>query len=262
MNATVVMAASDAGLENACGPPPDQNWTCAQVYRLTGSENAAKIADALATPLRILVVLLVAWIATRLMHRVIHRLIESVRDDGSVAILGASARLPSSSEAARMRRAQRAATVSSVLRNITSTIIWSIAVLIILEELSINVAPLIAGAGIAGIAIAFGTQSIVRDYLGGVLVVLEDQYGVGDEIDTGVAVGTVEFVSLRMTRIRDADGVPWYIPNGEIKKVGNFSKRIPVPGIPAEAAGNAETEETTSPTGNPADTAGGDKPDR
>jgi moderate conductance mechanosensitive channel len=250
MNATVVMAASDAGLKDACGPPPDQNWTCAQVYRLTGSENAAKIADALATPLRILVVLLVAWIATRLMHRVIHRLIESVRDDGSVAILGASARLPSS-EAARLRRAQRAATVSSVLRNITSTIIWSIAVLIILEELSINVAPLIAGAGIAGIAIAFGTQSIVRDYLGGVLVVLEDQYGVGDEIDTGVAVGTVEFVSLRMTRIRDADGVPWYIPNGEIKKVGNFSKRIPVPGTPAEVADDAD-----------ADPSGGDEPDR
>ena len=249
---TVLRAASDAGLTDACGRPPDQNWTCAQVYRLTGSEGAAKVADTLAVPLRILVVLLVAWIATRIMHRVIQRMIESVRDDGSVAVLGASARIPSSSEAARLRRMQRAATVSSVLRNITSTIIWSIALLIVLGELGINIAPLIAGAGIAGIAIAFGTQSIVRDYLGGVFVVLEDQYGVGDVIDTGVATGTVEFVSLRMTRIRDADGVPWYVPNGEIKRVGNFSKRVAGTG-----PGPTDPDDEAS-----ADTGGDDEPGR
>ena len=91
-----------------------------------------------------------------------------------------------------------------------------------LGEIGINLAPLIAGAGIAGVALAFGTQSIVRDYLAGVFVVLEDQYGVGDEIDTGVATGTVEWVSLRMTRLRDADGVAWYVPNGEIKRVGEL----------------------------------------
>ena len=86
--------------------------------------------------------------------------------------------------------------------------------LIVLGELGINLAPLIAGAGIASVVIGFGAQSIVRDYLAGLFMVLEDQYGVGDEIDTGVATGTVEWVSLRMTRLRDADGVAWYVPNG------------------------------------------------
>jgi small-conductance mechanosensitive channel len=111
---------------------------------------------------------------------------------------------------------------------------------------------LIAGAGIAGVALAFGTQSIVRDYLAGLFVVLEDQYGVGDEIDTGVATGTVEWVSLRMTRLRDADGVAWHVPNGEIKRVANFSQREPSQGQPDATrdgdlggdAGDAAAEET------------------
>jgi small conductance mechanosensitive channel len=131
-----------------------------------------------------------------------------------------------------LRRAQRAATLSSVLRNAASILVWTVATLIVLGEIGIDLAPLIAGAGVAGIALAFGTQSIVRDYLAGVFVVLEDQYGVGDEIDTGAATGTVEWVSLRMTRLRDADGVAWYVPNGEIKRVGNFSQRRPAQGRP------------------------------
>jgi small-conductance mechanosensitive channel len=154
-----------------------------------------------------------------------------VRDQGSLSLLGTSARLPMT-ESAKLRRAQRAATISSVLRNLVSILVWTIATLIVLGEIGIDLAPLIAGAGVAGIAIAFGTQSIVRDYLAGLFVVLEDQYGVGDEIDSGVATGTVEWVSLRMTRLRDADGVAWYVPNGEIKRVANFSQRQPSSGQP------------------------------
>jgi small conductance mechanosensitive channel len=226
-----VLAVTDAEVRAVCGPPNDQNWLCTQVYRVTGSENAAEVADALSAPLRIAIVLLAAWITTRVLHRVVRRMVERVRDQGSLSLLGTSARLPMS-ETAKLRRAQRAATISSVMRNLVSIVVWTIAVLIVLGEIGVDLAPLIAGAGIAGVALAFGTQSIVRDYLAGMFVVLEDQYGVGDEIDTGVATGTVEWVSLRMTRLRDADGVAWHVPNGEIKRVANFSQRQPSEGRP------------------------------
>lgn len=227
-----VLAISSAEQAEACGAPGDQKWICAQVYRLTGSVGAAETADALAVPLRIAVVLLAAWIATRVLRKAVQRMVVRIRDQGTLSMLAGSARLPVS-DTARMRRAQRAATVSSVLRNVISIIVWSVAVLIVLGEIGMDLAPLIASAGVAGVALAFGTQSIVRDYLAGLFVVLEDQYGVGDEIDAGVVVGTVEWVSLRMTRIRAEDGVAWYVPNGEIKAVGNRSQRLPSSGEPA-----------------------------
>jgi small-conductance mechanosensitive channel len=216
---------------NVCGDPNHENWLCRQVLRVTGNEDLAEVADAIAVPLRIVLVLLIAWIVTRVFHRVIRRMVTRIRDQGSLSLLGTTARLPMS-EQAKLRRAQRAATISSVLRNVVTTIVWSVATLIVLGELGIDLAPLIATAGVAGVALAFGTQTIVRDYLAGLFVVLEDQYGVGDEIDAGSATGTVEFVSLRMTRLRDADGVAWYVPNGEIKRVANFSQRRPPPGQP------------------------------
>jgi small conductance mechanosensitive channel len=236
-----ILAVTDAEQRAACGAPSDANWLCTQTLRITGSEGAAEVADALAVPLRIALVLLVAWITTRILKRAIRRMVQRVRDQGSLSLLGTSARLPMS-ETAKLRRAQRAATISSVLRNLVSIVVWTIAVLIVLGEIGVNLAPLIASAGIAGVALAFGTQSIVRDYLAGMFVVLEDQYGVGDEIDTGVATGTVEWVSLRMTRLRDADGVAWYVPNGEIKRVANFSQRTPSAGQP-DAPRDADLDE-------------------
>ena len=226
-----ILAVTSAQQQQVCGPPSDASWLCTQTLRVTGSEGAAEVADALAVPLRIALVLLTAWIATRILHGVIRRMVQRVRDQGSLSLLGTSARLPMS-ETAKLRRAQRAATISSVLRNLVSILVWTIAVLIVLGEIGVNLAPLIASAGIAGVALAFGTQSIVRDYLAGLFVVLEDQYGVGDQIDTGVATGTVEWVSLRMTRLRDVDGVAWHVPNGEIKRVANFSQREPSEGRP------------------------------
>jgi small-conductance mechanosensitive channel len=252
---TAVLAASDAAQRAACGPPSDSNWLCTQVLRITGSEGAAEVADALAIPLRIALVLLTALIVTRILHRVIRRMVQRVRDQGSLSLLGTSARLPMS-EAAKLRRAQRAATISSVLRNLVSILVWTVATLIVLGEIGINLGPLIAGAGIAGVALAFGTQSIVRDYLAGLFVVFEDQYGVGDEIDTGVASGTVEWVSLRVTRLRDADGVAWHVPNGEIKRVANFSQRQPSQGLPdamrdrdVEGGGDVDGATATDVTG-------------
>lgn len=228
----VTQAVSNAELAETCGPAGDQSWACTQVYRITGSREAAEVAEALSSPLRIVLVLLAAWVTTRLLHRVVGRMVERIRDQGTLSMLASRARIPVSGRA-RIRRAQRAATVGTVLRNIVSIFVWAVAVLVVLGELGIDLAPLVAGAGVVGIALAFGTQTVVRDYLAGLFVVLEDQYGVGDEVDVGVASGTVEWVSLRVTRLRDADGVAWYVPNGEIRRVGNRSQRRPSPGAPA-----------------------------
>ncbi|GMU79922.1 MAG: hypothetical protein AMXMBFR46_27110 [Acidimicrobiia bacterium] len=239
MLGTVVLAASsNAEQIAACGAPGDQNWLCTQVYRVTGSERAAEVTDALATPLGIVLVVIVAWLITLILRRIVERMVMRIRDQGSLSVLAATARIPMS-EQARLRRAQRAATVSSVLRNVVSIVVWSLAVLVILGELGIDIAPIIAGAGVAGIALGFGAQTMVRDYLAGLYVVLEDQYGVGDEIEIGAVKGTVEWVSLRMTRVRDAEGVSWYIGNGEIRVVGNRSQR--------EAPGDAGGPEGEDP---------------
>ncbi len=122
------------------------------------------------------------------------------------------------------RRRQRAETMGSVLRSIASTIILGATVLAVLSYVGLNLAPFLATASILGVAIAFGAQNLVKDFLTGMFMLLEDQYGVGDVIDVGDAKGTVEAVTLRTTRLRDVNGVVWYVPNGEIKRVGNESQ--------------------------------------
>ena len=92
------------------------------------------------------------------------------------------------------------------------------------DEIGVNVAPIIASAGILGLALGFGAQSLVSDFLSGIFMIFEDQYGVGDEVDLGEAVGTVEAVSLRVTRLRDVNGTVWYVRNGEVLRVGNMSQ--------------------------------------
>ena len=226
---TFVLAAgaNDPGLIHACGPKGEQSWLCATTYRVTGSAHAADVADALAKPLRILVVLLVAWTLVRVSRHLVGRFVR--RASGSVERL--SDRLPGrvslvdTGPMSQARRTQRAETVGAVLRSIIAITIWSIAVLTVLETLGVNLAPLLAGAGIVGIALAFGAQSVVRDFLTGLFMLLEDQYGVGDVIDLGLATGTVEGVSLRTTRLRDYDGVVWHVPNGEVHRVGNKSRQ-------------------------------------
>ena len=101
-----------------------------------------------------------------------------------------------------------------LLKSVTTFVVVGIAFVIVLGLLGVNVAPIIASAGIVGIALGFGAQSLVKDFLTGVFMILEDQYGVGDVIDTGQAIGTVEDVGLRLTKIRDDNGVIWYVPNG------------------------------------------------
>jgi small-conductance mechanosensitive channel len=119
------------------------------------------------------------------------------------------------------RRRQRAEAIGSVLRSTITAVIFVIALLMILDLFEINLAPLLAGAGVVGVALGFGAQTLVRDLLAGLFMLLEDQYGVGDVIDVGEASGVVEAVGLRITTLRDLQGVFWYVPNGEIRRVGN-----------------------------------------
>ena len=102
--------------------------------------------------------------------------------------------------------------------------VFGIAFVMVLSELGLNVAPILASAGVLGLAIGFGAQNLVKDYLSGVMMMIEDQYGVGDAVDLGEAIGTVENVGLRVTRVRDVDGTVWYVRNGEILRVGNQSQ--------------------------------------
>lgn len=123
-----------------------------------------------------------------------------------------------------VRRVQRADALGALATSIVSAVIWTIVVVTILGVFGINVGPLVAGAGIIGIAVGFGAQDLVKDFLSGVFMLLEDQYGVGDIIDAGDAAGVVEGVTLRSTRIRDVTGTLWHIPNGEIRRIGNMSQ--------------------------------------
>src|SRR3954454_13902942 len=229
--ALVLAAVSDPGLVDACGPKGEQSWLCSTVYRITGDSHAADVADALSKPIRIVVVLLAAWILVRLTRVFTRRLVRHL--SGGVEKPASMKRVSfvDTGPMPQARRTQRAETIGAVVRSIVSITIWSIAVLTVLEILGISLGPLIAGAGIAGVALGFGAQSLVKDFLSGMFMLMEDQFGVGDVIDTGVpsgsgvVSGTVEGVSLRTPRLRDIDGVVWHIPNGTILRVGNKSQQ-------------------------------------
>jgi small conductance mechanosensitive channel len=206
-------------LLDACGAEPSN--ACEWVLDATGNEALADLADFLVgVPLKILLILLGALVAHRLLVRLVRRAVDRIGRSASAplaAVAGTSLDDP--------RAAARAHTIGQVLGSVVGTVVALVAGLLILGELGINLAPLLAGAGIAGIAIGFGAQSLVRDFLAGIFIVVEDQYGVGDVIDAGEASGTVESVSLRSTRLRDAAGTVWHIPNGAIVRVGNQSQR-------------------------------------
>lgn len=122
------------------------------------------------------------------------------------------------------RQSQRAKTVGSVLRSVSAIVIWTVAIVMIISELGFNIAPVIASAGIAGVALSFGAQSLVKDFLSGIFIVAEDQLGIGDVVDLGEASGTVEAVGLRTTQVHDVNGTLWHVRNGEILRVGNSSQ--------------------------------------
>jgi moderate conductance mechanosensitive channel len=215
-------------LSDACGADP--SWICRQVLESTDSEGWARASDVfVAKPAQILLIVAVAWVANHLLRRAIRRFTEGIATPrAQERIRRWRRRAPHALQprgAQSLRAAARATTLSSVLRSTTSAVVWTIAGAMILSELGVSLGPLIAGAGIAGVALGFGAQSLVKDFLTGIFMLVEDQYGVGDIIDAGEASGTVEAVSLRTTRLRDVSGTVWHIPNGNISRVGNMSQQ-------------------------------------
>jgi small-conductance mechanosensitive channel len=179
--------------------------------------------------LEVAAVLLVAFALDRLARWVVRRVVrglqqqqvqqrlQSIRAKTPRALLGTEP-LPS------LRRSQRADALRAVLRNLSSVVIWLVAGVWILQILGLRLGPLVAGAGFVGLAIAISAQQMVADFLAGIAMLLEDQYGVGDVIDVGTATGEVERVGLRTTRLRAVDGTVWHVRNGETVRVGNLSR--------------------------------------
>jgi small conductance mechanosensitive channel len=210
----------------ACGPSTDRGWLCTTIFRITESESAAEVADALAQPLRIVLIILLAWLTAHVLRRVVTKTAQKVRDQPRSSAFRDRTTDPTVlDDLSQRRHKQRVDTLATVLRNVVSVIIWVVAVLIILSDLGVDLAPLLASAGVATVVIGFGAQQVVRDYLAGLFMLLEDQFGVGDVIDMGDATGTVESVSLRVTRLRDVEGVVWWVPNGQVTRVGNKSQQ-------------------------------------
>jgi moderate conductance mechanosensitive channel len=187
-------------------------------------------------PATALLILVVAWVANRLVRRAIGRMVASMRPPSALARTG---EIPS------LRRVQRAETVGALLKSVASFSIWSLAGLMALGTLGLDLGPLIAGAGIVGVAVGFGSQNLVRDFISGIFMLMEDQYGVGDVVDAGPATGTVEGVGLRTTRLRDVSGTLWHIPNGEIRRVGNRSQGWARALVDVEVAYSTDLEAAT-----------------
>ncbi|MEH3075637.1 MAG: mechanosensitive ion channel [Quadrisphaera sp.] len=123
------------------------------------------------------------------------------------------------------RRAQRARTLGSVLRSLTTAVVTTVVTLLVIGQLGIPLAPLLAGVSVVGVAVGFGAQTLVKDFLAGIFIIAEDQFGVGDSVNLSAdAQGTVEAVSLRVTRLRGVDGTVWYVRNGDVLRVGNRSQ--------------------------------------
>lgn len=224
MSASLSVVAAVDGAAPSC--VHDSTTLCAKVFDLTGSGWLASNAEAfIATPARILLIVVVAVVVRALVHRAVRRLTDRTATGAVSSVLRrARAATGGDGEVATARRTQRAEAIGSVLRNIASFLILGIAVVLVLGELGINLAPIVASAGVVGVALGFGAQNLVKDFIAGIGIILEDQYGVGDVVDLGEASGTVEAVGLRITRLRDAHGVVWYARNGEIQRVGNKSQ--------------------------------------
>lgn len=181
------------------------------------------------TPLRMILTALTGVITLIILRRLIKTTTDqlasgSLMNRRGFRELGATdvgAALLRSNPLASARRAQRARTIGSVLRSTSTLVVGAIVVLMLLDDVGVNIMPLVASAGVVGVALGFGAQSLVKDFLSGMFMLMEDQYGVGDTVTFGEVSGTIEAVALRITKVRDAMGTLWYVRNGEILRVGN-----------------------------------------
>lgn len=216
-------------LDESCGNDP--TWVCRKVFEATDNQTLAGVAEwFVAKPLTILLIVVVALVASRLSRRAIkrgmHRMLDPKNQDRHRRL---RQRTPGvllrSNEEWSLRTEARVHTLTAVFQSLASVGVWFVALVWALGVLDIDFGPLVAGAGIAGVALGFGAQNVVRDFLAGFFLVVEDQFGVGDVVDLDPEVqGTVEKITLRATRVRSVDGTVWHVPNGQILRVGNQSQ--------------------------------------
>ncbi|MCP4222088.1 MAG: mechanosensitive ion channel family protein [Actinomycetia bacterium] len=212
-------------MTSACGEEPRR--LCRWVFEQTDSEAWAGLAEwVVDRPLRVGLILATAFIIIRVLRRSVTRFGDqaAARSERERVQLERGRERGASVEVINGRAEQRAKTVTSVLVSLVTAVVWTVAGLMILGQLGISLAPVLAGAGVLGIMLGFGAQSVVADFLAGIFMLLEDQFGVGDVIDVGEVTGGVEKVSLRVTTIRDVNGTVWHVPNSEIRRVGNLSQ--------------------------------------
>jgi small conductance mechanosensitive channel len=226
-----------ASATDACGAG-ERVWLCNWVANVTDSRTAADVARWLSPWVSIALIALGAYVIARLTRRLLKRAVRRWERFGRFVwwrrrgVLGPGV----AAAAADARRHQRAETIGAGMSSFASIVVWTIAAVWMLAVLGIEAATLLTSAGLIGVALAFGAQNLLRDLIAGVFIIFEDQLGVGDVVDLGVASGTVEEVTLRTTRLRDVEGVVWYVPNGAINRVANMSQQwsraivdVPVP---------------------------------
>ena len=217
----------DEELAEVCGERP--SWSCEVVWNLTHSRVLARGADwFISRPLAAMVVFLIAWIVNRWLRRAVTTGMERFTQSSRFAT-NALQKIGGTPDpdlaSADARQAARAVTLSAVSRATVSWLVWSIAALMVLGIFEIQLAPLIAGAGVVAVAVGLGAQSFVKDCFAGFFMIMEDQCGVGDDVDLGHASGIVESISLRSLRVRGVDGTLWTVPAGSVVRVGNHSPR-------------------------------------
>ncbi|WP_380167558.1 mechanosensitive ion channel domain-containing protein [Jannaschia sp. R86511] len=186
-------------------------------------EQARFVSGLISIPLFVLAVVLVALVVRYLLHRLIRRFVDRIKADDP-ARRGRLDLFEPTDPISRARKVQRAKAIGSILQAVVSIAVFTAAVFVILPTVGVNITGLVAGAGIIGVALGFGAQTLVQDFVSGIFMIAEDQYGVGDVIDMGEATGVVEAVGLRTTRLRAVDGTVWHVRNGEVVRVGNMSQ--------------------------------------
>jgi small-conductance mechanosensitive channel len=195
-----------------------------------GNDGNLEVTDQIVVvPARIAGLIIGFFVLRWVLHKVIRKLARRPGNGAVAGVLSKSRRGSLFVEQTLLneRRAQRAETMASLLCSTVTIILSAVLVVMVLAELGFNVLPVIASASIIGVALGFGAQTLVKDFLAGIFMIFEDQYGVGDLVDMEKATGVVEAVGLRVTRLRGEDGTIWYVRNGEVLRVGNLSTRDP-----------------------------------
>jgi small conductance mechanosensitive channel len=182
---------------------------------------------ALFTPLRVSFLIVMALLARLILRRVVDRVVRGSIGYSPRSRFRAAQVLVEATTVPRERREQRISALGSLARSVITLVIFAVTAMMILAEMGFNVTSIVAGTSVVAATLAFGMQNLIKDLVSGVFMLVEDQLGVGDWVDLDQAAGEVEEIGLRVTRLRGEGGTVWYVRNGEVLRVGNFSQGGP-----------------------------------